>query len=100
LLYRPHRRWGQSLPGEKVKVTTTVANTGDQAGSYTAQFKIDGAVETSKTTKSLDPGNQEIVDFEFARDVVASYNLQIGEKAATVTVAKGAYPGGKSSWLY
>jgi hypothetical protein len=84
----------KAKPGEIIKVSATVKNMGTQAGIYIVQLRIDGAVEASKNTRSMDPGTQEIVDFEFTRRTVGTYQLSVGEQAASVQVV-----GSGISWI-
>jgi hypothetical protein len=74
--------------GEAVKVTATIANTGDQTGAYTAQFLVNGIIEKKADAISLAPGSNDTVQFEFNKDAAGSYSLQVGEKASTVEVVK------------
>jgi chitodextrinase len=82
--------------GETINVTATIANTGDQAGNYTAQFQVNGVIENTADVTSLAPGSNSQVQFEFKKDAAGSYNLQVGEKASTVKVEK---PGRAWIWI-
>jgi hypothetical protein len=80
---------GRISPGETVKVTATVENVGNQAGSCKILLIVNGQVETSRTVRALAAGSRDLVQFEFTEDTPATYKIQVGEEVASLVVAKG-----------
>jgi hypothetical protein len=79
----------KAAPGETVKVIATLQNTGDEASGYIATLLVNGQVESTREVPTLAPGSRDIVEFDFTKDEPASYEIQVGEKSATVLVSRG-----------
>lgn len=78
-------------PGEKVTITAEVTNTGGVEGSYTAELRINDAVEaTEKVTVA--GGASQLLSFVVSRDALGTYKATLGELGGEFTVAKLAPP--------
>jgi len=73
-------------PGEGVGVSATVANTGDESGTFEVELSVDG--ETRETTRiELLGGEKTSVQFTEAFDEAGEYDLAVnGVSAGTLTV--------------
>ena len=66
----------QVEPGQEVTITVKVANIGGSEGTYTAELKINGKTEESKTI-ILPPGASKLVTFVVIRDIPGTYQVSI-----------------------
>ena len=73
------------MVGDSATVTTTVKNTGDVTGTYTAILAIEGE-EADRKDVSVEPGDSEEVSFEVTKTSAGSYELTIGDSSAIMTV--------------
>ncbi|MBA7466756.1 hypothetical protein ES707_01946 [subsurface metagenome] len=77
--------------GENINISVRVTNTGNSSGSYTATFKINGAVEATKEV-TLDAGASQKVTFTTAKDVAASYSVDVNGLSGSFTVKEEVAP--------
>ena len=73
-------------PSEEVTVTAVVTNIGDSEGSYPVVLRIDGAEEASKEV-TLGAGQNEMVTFTIAKEVLGTYTVDIAGNTEQFTVA-------------
>jgi hypothetical protein len=71
--------------GDTITVNTSVSNTGDEPGIYTAIFTVNGE-EVSRELISVGAGDSEEVSFEFIRQEAGDYELAVGESRTSITV--------------
>jgi hypothetical protein len=81
----------QASPGETVEVAAAISNIGNQSGSYQAQLTVNGKVEDTQNI-TVAAGSIYTAKFNFTRNEAAIYNLQVGDKTATVSVVKSSTP--------
>ena len=79
-------------PGEPVVVTVTLANQGEQAGTFTITLRIDGAVEESREVSLKDLTTVPIT-FEVVRTEPGTYTLEVEDLRATFEVRTLEVPG-------
>jgi hypothetical protein len=72
--------------GEKIEAIAAIANIGSKPGDFTAQLMVNGKVVDTVTVAGVAPASQKPAIFVFSSDTAADYNLQVGDKTATVTV--------------
>jgi len=72
-------------PGELVTISVSVANTGEEAGSYEVTLKIDGEVEASKDI-TVDAGASQQVIFTVSRNVAKTYLVDVHGLPGTFVV--------------
>jgi DMSO/TMAO reductase YedYZ molybdopterin-dependent catalytic subunit len=76
--------------GEAVTVSVLVTNTGDATGTYQVALNVDEAAEDTKEV-TLAGGTSQTVTFTVARDVEATYSVNInGEEYGTFVVKSPA----------
>ncbi|MFZ7136926.1 MAG: Ig-like domain-containing protein [archaeon] len=75
----------QVKPDEVVTVSMTVTNTGEQTGSYTVEFKVDGLVEDTQTV-TLDPDQSTNVQFTTSKTEEGTYTVDVDGLTGTFTV--------------
>ncbi len=80
----------EANPGDDVKVSVVVTNSGGSAGTYRVVLKVDGAVESSKDV-SLAAGANQTVTFITQRTDAGKYNVAVEGLAGTFTI-KPAQP--------
>jgi hypothetical protein len=73
------------MVGDPITLNTAVANTGDEPGTYTAIFTVNGE-EADRELISVGAGDSEEVSFEFVRQDAGECELAIGESCTSVTV--------------
>jgi hypothetical protein len=77
------------LSGETVTVSANVVYSGDTAGDYEAELKVDGTVERTQTF-SFEPGETRLLSFTLTRNEPASYAVQLGNLETSFTVLKAS----------
>ncbi len=78
-------------PGAPVTLSVTLTNSGDYAGSYQVDLKLDGAVMESKKV-SLEGLDSQVVQFTTSSDAVGGHTAGIGDLTASFTVNKPLAP--------
>lgn len=73
------------MVGDTITVNTSVSNTGNEPGIYTAIFTVNGE-EVSRERISVGAGDSEEVSFEFTSQDEGDCELAIGESCIPVTV--------------
>jgi hypothetical protein len=73
------------MAGDPITVNTTVLNSGDEPGIYTAIFTIDGE-EIDREAISVGAGDSEEVSFEFVRQDAGDCELAVGGSSTSVPV--------------
>ena len=73
------------MVGDPITVNTSVSNTGDEPGIYTALFTVNGE-EIDRELISVGAGDSEEVSFEFVHQDAGNCELAVGESRASVTV--------------
>ncbi len=73
------------LPGDTVKVSATLANTGNAQGDYVAEFLVNGTVEQTQTF-TLEPGSSQSHSFTLVKGKPGRYVVQLGELTAPFTI--------------
>ena len=73
------------MVGDTITVNTSVSNTGDEPGTYTALFIVNGE-EVGKELISVGAGANEEVSFEFTRQDAGDCELAVGESCTSVTI--------------
>jgi len=76
---------------QTVNVSLSVANTGGMAGSYRVTLKIDGEVEATQQV-TVGAGASEEVTFTTAKDVAASYSVDVNGLSGSFTVKEEVTP--------
>jgi len=71
--------------GDKAVISALIANTGGAAGNYSATLSVDGKKVESKAV-NLDPGATQSVTFSLSKDEAGTYEIEIGDKSAELTV--------------
>jgi hypothetical protein len=71
--------------GGSITISVNVANTGEQAGSYSLTLKVDGAVEATKDI-TVAAGSSQNVTFATAKDLPGSYSVDINGLSGTFVV--------------
>jgi len=79
----------------KVNVSVTVKNTGEQSGTYSAELKLDGVIEETKTG-TLAGGASTTVTFKVSSQTEGTHTVQVGTQTGSFTV-KG--PGISTSYI-
>jgi len=77
--------------GQTVTVRVVVANTGEEAGSCTVSFKINGVVEETKSV-DLAAGASQVVTFTTSKDKAGSYLVEFNGLSGTFTVKERPAP--------
>jgi len=77
--------------GERVTISTLVANTGDLAGSYEVTLKIDNIVVATEDV-TLAGGASQKVTFTIAKDVAGTYQVEVDGQRGEFTVVKPVPP--------
>ncbi|MCW4022063.1 MAG: hypothetical protein NWF02_02730, partial [Candidatus Bathyarchaeota archaeon] len=75
----------QVKPDEVVTVSTKVTNTGEQTGSYTVEFKVNGLVEATETV-TLSPDESTNVQFTTSKTEEGTYTVDVNGLTGTFTV--------------
>jgi CARDB len=73
------------MVGDTVEVTAAVKNIGEVAGTYTADFSLDGQTVESKTI-AVDPGSSQNVAFQLSKATAGSHQLAIDSSSAVLTI--------------
>jgi len=73
--------------GETVTISISVGNTGGEPGSCQVILKINGAVEATKEV-TVDAGKSQLVSFTTAKDVPATYSIDVNGLTGSFTVKK------------
>jgi hypothetical protein len=71
--------------GGSVTISVSVANTGEQAGSYSLTLKVDGAVEATKDV-TVNAAASQNVTFATAKDLPGSHSVDINGLTGTFVV--------------
>jgi len=71
--------------GDPVSASTTIQNTGETAGTYTATLLVNGQKSTTQAV-SLNPGGSQTVTFQLYETTASNYNLSIGTSSTILTV--------------
>jgi hypothetical protein len=85
----------QAVANQPVTITTNVVNTGDTAGNYNVDLKINGQVEESRMV-SVGPQASQPVKFTVTRDQPGTYTVDIVDKSGSFTIV-GKNAGGGTS---
>jgi hypothetical protein len=85
----------QALASQPVTITTNVVNTGDAAGNYNVDLKINGQVEESRMV-SVGPMASQPVKFTVTRDQPGTYTVDIVDKSSSFTILGDSTAGGTS----
>jgi hypothetical protein len=72
-------------PGEEVKISVSVANTGGKEGSYTVVLKINGITEAEKGV-TVAAGDSQTVDFNVTKEEAGSYDVVVDGLSGSFTV--------------
>lgn len=75
----------EAVSGQMVSISTTLSNAGG-AGTYPAELEINGAVVDAKDV-TVPSGGSTIVTFYVTRDEPGTYNVQLGDRRGSFTVA-------------
>jgi len=75
----------EAAPGEKVNISTSVANTGGMEGSYTVVLKLNGVKEAEKNV-TLGAGKSQEVSFSVSREEAGSYAVTVDSLTGNFTV--------------
>jgi hypothetical protein len=73
------------MVGDSVSINTTVNNTGDLAGTYTAVLLVDGQ-ETGRKDITVNPGSSQAVSFQLSQTAAGSHQLAVGSSNTVLTV--------------
>ncbi len=73
------------LEGEKVMVSAAISNEGDQSGSTSVVFSIDGE-EVSRREVALDGGQETMVNFLFSAGSAGAHTVSVGPNTLAYTV--------------
>jgi hypothetical protein len=73
------------MVGDSVTLTTTVSNTGDMAGIYTAVLLVNGQ-ESGRQDIPVSPENSQDFTFQLSETVAGNYSLSIGNSNTVLTV--------------
>jgi subtilase family serine protease len=76
----------RALAGDKVVVGATVTNSGDLAGVYSAEFRVNGEVLETRTVPVEGHASRE-VSFTFTPDREGNYSVAINGQSLVVSVA-------------
>ena len=71
--------------GDETTIKANVENTGNAAGNYSAELKVNGTVVDSQNL-SLDVGQNTSISFKHKEEVPGTYNVELGDQTATYTV--------------
>jgi hypothetical protein len=77
------------LSGETVTVSANVVYSGETAGDYDAELKVDGTVERTQTF-SFEPGSTRVLSFTLTKNEPASYAVQLGNLETSFTVLRAS----------
>jgi hypothetical protein len=77
--------------GEDATVDVLLENDGDYSGTYEAVLEINGAVAETKTVEVVKRGSAA-VSFDLAGLAAGTYNIEVGDASATLTVVTVAPP--------
>jgi len=77
--------------GQTVTISISVANTGEEEGSYTVTLKLNGVVEETREI-TLAGGSSETVTFTTAKDEAGTYSVDIDGLTGSFTVREVAPP--------
>jgi len=77
--------------GETVTITADVTNTGEVEGSCNVVLKINGVVEAT-TEVTLDSSAKQEVSFSIARDIAATYSVDVNGLKTSFTVKEKLVP--------
>jgi len=77
--------------GQTVTISISVANTGEEEGSYTVTLKLNGVVEETREI-TLAGGSSETVTFATAKDEAGTYSVDIDGLTGLFTVREAALP--------
>lgn len=84
--------------GETITITVKVTNVGDEAGNYTVELRIAGAVVDSRTV-TLVGGESTTVTFEVSEHV-GTYDVEVDGQKGTIIVEEAApMPSPIGTWL-
>ena len=75
--------------GEMVSVSTNITNTGQLQGVYSAQLKVDGKANASKSD-ILGPGASTTVVFSLTFQTEGTHTISIENKTASIVISKPA----------
>lgn len=75
----------EAISGQMVSISTTLSNVGG-AGTYPAELEINGAVVDAKDV-TVPSGGSTTVTFYVTRDEPGTYNVQLGDRRGSFTVA-------------
>ncbi len=75
----------QVSAGDEATIKANIENTGNAAGNYSAELKVNGTVVDSQNL-SLDVGQNTSVSFKHKEEVPGTYNVELGDQTATYTV--------------
>jgi len=81
---------------ETITVSMVVANTGGEAGSYTAVLKINGVKEEEKTV-TIAAGSSQTVSFSVTKEEAGSYTVVVGWLSGSFTVVAPPAPTAEST---
>jgi hypothetical protein len=73
------------VQGESVSVEIEIANTGNAAGTYSAELKINGTSRSSQAVQ-LDPGSRKKITFAVSEVNAGDYTATVGPASAKFTV--------------
>ena len=74
-----------AMAGEAVKISVKVTNIGEESGTYTVNFKIDG---TTRDTKDVTLAGQatDTVEFEVTETTAGTHTVEVDNQSGTFTV--------------
>jgi len=86
----------QASANQPVTVATNVVNTGDEAGNYNVDLKINGQVEQSRMV-SVGPHASQQVKFTVTKDQPGTYNVDIVNQKGSFTILGDSESNGATS---
>jgi hypothetical protein len=78
-------------PGDTISISVYVQNTGNKAGSYTAELRINGTAETSQTV-TVDASASKQVVFTITGKEPGEYTVDVNSQTAKFTVLASEMP--------
>ncbi|MFC1961733.1 helix-turn-helix domain-containing protein [Chloroflexota bacterium] len=78
-------------PGQVINISATVANSGNLAGSYVVNLKVNGSVVGSQTIR-LEGGESQVVTFTTTGEVGGTYEVIVNDLTGSFTVKAAPAP--------